>query len=280
VSIRLSASTGLLQYQAIEEAARTLARLGFDGMEIWATLTMPPYEHGAGSRTRLRELCRSLNLAIVGTHGVLPPTEHRVLSNDDAERQRGVDYMRAVIDMTAELGGTVVTVGAPGARNRPAGVPPDLAWSRMRDAFATWADHAATTGLRVSIEIVNRYEADSFRTIDEGLAFVRELGRPNLGLTPDTFHMNIDEGPFGAAIRRGGRDVFQMHAADNNRQAPGEGNLDFGEFAGALRDVGYDGYWSLELFEEYYGIKLRHAPEEALAKGLAHLRRVIGEVYD
>jgi len=49
---------------------------------------------------------------------------------------------------------------------------------------------------------------------------------------------------------------------------------------GALRDVGYDGYWSLELFEEYYGIKLRHAPEEALAKGLAHLRRVIGEVYD
>lgn len=279
MSIKLSASTGLLRYQPIEEAARTLARLGFDGMEIWATLTMPPYEHGPDARRRLRDLCGSLGLSIVGTHGVLPPTDHRFLSHDADERRRGLDYMRAVIDMTAELGGTVVTVGAPGARNRPADVPHDLARSRMRDAFAAWADHAAPMGLRVSIEIVNRYEADSFRTIDEGLAFVRELGRPNLGLTPDTFHMNIDEGPFGDAIRRGGRDIFHMHAADNNRQAPGEGNLDFGTFAAALRDVGYDGYWSLELFEEYYGIRLWHAPEEALAQGLAHLRRVIGDVY-
>jgi sugar phosphate isomerase/epimerase len=279
MTISVSASTGILAARGIEESARTLARLGFDGMEIWASLSMPPDKHDHVSRMRLRNLCSELGLKIVGTHGVLPPTGYRFTCDDPQERQRGIDYMRAVIDMTAELGGIVVTVGAPGARNRPAGVTEATAWTRLREAFATWADHAATLGVRVSIEIVNRYEADMFRTIAEGLRMVRELERPNLGITPDTFHMNIDEGPFTEAIMCGGRHIMHMHAGDNNRQAPGEGNLDFRAIARALKAINYHGFWSLELFEHYHGIPLCHKTDEALAIGLAHLREVIGDVY-
>jgi len=275
----VSSSSGLLGYQGIEEAARTLARLGFDGIEIWASLTMPPYEHNADARARLRNLCASLNLAITGTHGVLPYQGHSFTCHDPDERQRGIDYMNAVIDMTADLGGNVVTVGAPAARNRPPDVDRDQAWERIRTAYAGWCDRAAALGIRVTAEVVNRYEADSIRTIDEGLVLAREVDRPNFGLTPDTYHMNIDEGPFTDAIRRGGNHIVHMHAGDNNRQAPGEGNFDFTQVARALKDIGYDGFWSLELFEEYYGIRLQHPPEEALALGLAHLRTVIGDVY-
>lgn len=278
MTISVSASSGLLRSQGILGAARTLARLGFDGIEIWASLTMPPYEHDTRARSEFRHLCASLGITIVGTHGVLPAAEHSFVTDDATERQRGRDYMTAVIDMTAELGGTVVTVGAPAARNRPPGVPLPIARSRLHDAFLSWADYAAPLGVRVAIEVVNRYEADSFRTIAEGLAMLREINHPNLGLTPDTFHMNIDEGPFPAAILQGGQHIFHMHAGDNNRQAPGEGNIDFDGIALALREIGYHGFWSLELFEEYYGIPLDHAPEQALSIGLAYLRNVIGDV--
>jgi sugar phosphate isomerase/epimerase len=133
--------------------------------------------------------------------------------------------------------------------------------------------------VRISLEIVNRYEANWGRSIAEGLEFLAAVAHPNLGLTPDTFHMNIEEADLGEAIRRGGAHILHMHVADSNRQAPGSGHFDFPQVLSALREVGYAGCFSIELFENWHGIRLQPSPEEALGRGRAALERRLEEVF-
>lgn len=50
-----------------------------------------------------------------------------------------------------------------------------------------------------------------------------------------------------AALREVGDKLYYLHIADSNRAAPGRGHIDFKPIAQALRDIGYDGWVSMEL---------------------------------
>ena len=278
--IRLCAVTSCLAERGAEGAVRTIAGLGYEAVEFLVTSTLMPQAADAARRRDLRALCADLGIAVAGTNGVLPATGHRILCDDERERRTGLDQLKRVIDLCVEIGGRIVTIGSTGARNIPPGVPRAVWWPRALNAYREWAEHAERRGARVTVEIINRYEANWGRNVAEGLEFLAAADHPNLGLTIDTFHMNIEEGPFTEAVRRAGAHILHVHAADSNRQAPGTGNLDFQPILAALRDVGYTGYLSLELFNPWMGIPLHEPPEEALRIGRATLSREIAAVYE
>ena len=59
-----------------------------------------------------------------------------------------------------------------------------------------------------------------------------------------------DEGrPYGEIIRRGGRYLVHFHANDTNKLGPGFGDADYIEILNALREVGYRGFLSVEVFD-------------------------------
>ena len=64
----------------------------------------------------------------------------------------------------------------------------------------------------------------------------------------DTFHMNIEEKSLGAAIRSVGPRLRHLHACENDRGAPGSGNVAWNEVAAALKDLHYDGPVVIESF--------------------------------
>jgi sugar phosphate isomerase/epimerase len=258
---------------------RAIARSGHTGVEFLVSATLMPQDAPPARRRALRALCADLGVAVVGTNGVLPASGYRFLVDDAAERRKGIDQVMRVIDLCADLGGSVVTVGSTGARNSPEGMTRDVWYPRAVDAYREWGEYAGQRGLRVTVEIVNRYEANWGRTIAEGLAFLDAAAHPNLGLTIDTFHMNLEEGPFAAAIARGGARIWHVHTAENQRQAPGTGNLPFEAIVAALRDVGYDGFLSLELFHPYRGIPLDPPADEALRLGRLRMEQALDQVY-
>jgi sugar phosphate isomerase/epimerase len=53
--------------------------------------------------------------------------------------------------------------------------------------------------------------------------------------------MNIEERDFATTIRRVGDRLGYVHLADSNREAPGQGHINFGEVFQALDDTGYSG---------------------------------------
>jgi len=83
-----------------------------------------------------------------------------------------------------------------------------------------------------------------------GIAFVRELGHPNLGIVADIFHMNIEDPSIPASLMAAQQYLWHVHFADSNRWYPGAGHLPFPEILEALRLIGYDGFITMEVEQQ------------------------------
>lgn len=277
--IKLCASCGIIAPLGLERAFQVLGEAGYQGVEIPVARLLPPVETSRERRREIAEAAKRASLAIMGTHGALPSKGHRFTSPNAEERRRSLSYLQGVVDLTTDLGGRVVTVGAPAARNILPGESHEEAWAWAREVFSEAASHAERRGAVVGIEIVNRYETNIFVTMEEGVRMVKEVGLPALGITPDTYHMNIDEGPFHQAILESAPYIVHMHIGDTNRQSLGQGNLDFHQVVGALIDAGWQGYLSVELMQDYYGRPLREPAERALRLSRQYLEGVLLEEY-
>jgi len=88
---------------------------------------------------------------------------------------------------------------------------------------------------------LNRYEGYLLNTAAEGVAFVQEVGLPNVKLLLDTFHMNIEEDSFYDAILTAGSHLGRLHTGECNRRVPGKGRLPWWEIGNALRDISFNG---------------------------------------
>ncbi len=100
--------------------------------------------------------------------------------------------------------------------------------------------------MHLALEPLNRYETSLINTIDEALDVIERVGEDNLGLLPDTFHMNIEEPSVEDSLRRAAGRTIHFHVADSNRWHPGAGHLDFARILRLLKDLGYDRYLSGE----------------------------------
>jgi len=74
---------------------------------------------------------------------------------------------------------------------------------------------------------------------------------PNLKLCLDFHNMNITEADIVASIRMAQGRIGHVHVADNNRRMPGEGHIDFSPGLKALKQIGYDGWYSFECSTEH-----------------------------
>jgi sugar phosphate isomerase/epimerase len=73
------------------------------------------------------------------------------------------------------------------------------------------------------------------------------------------------------AVRKVAPYLRHVHANDANRLGPGMGDTDLRPLAKALREIGYDGYVSVEVFDFSPG------PERIPRESLAYLRQVFAE---
>jgi sugar phosphate isomerase/epimerase len=119
----------------------------------------------------------------------------------------------------------------------------DVAVEATREVSA----YAARHGVGLTVEAINRYETNFLNTAAETLAFIDDVGAPNVGLVLDTFHMNIEEVSLARAILEAGDRLHHVHLVDSNRLAPGEGHIDFASVIAALKQIGYTGHLSGEM---------------------------------
>jgi len=211
----------------VETAAR-LAGFGYDGLELKGDL-------GLYDPTEVK--------AILGDHGlaVLSLTPEDVdLPHPDAEvRAKSVDYYLRLLDFAAEVGTPLVGCHGEVGRIRPV-TTYEQEYVNYVVGVQRIAARAQELGLRLAIEVLNRYESHLLNTSEEAVRFVEEVGVPNVGLLLDAYHMNIEEADLGRAIRAAEEHLFLFHAADSNRQAVGRGHTDFQGVMRALKEIGYD----------------------------------------
>ncbi len=232
----------LLYAGDLARGMRRAAELGYHGVELNLRDT------AAVDLDGIVALSRDYGLQIVslGTGQAYLADGLSVAAPDPALRARLVQRLQGHVDFAARAGAQVVLGGV---RGRFAGTAVERA-AQYRGAVEVVqrvAGYAAAQGVSITLEPINRYESNFLNTVDETLAFLEDVDRPEVKILLDTFHMNIEEASMSAAIERAARRLSHVHLVDSNRRAPGMGHTDFPALLAALRNIGYDGYLSAEV---------------------------------
>jgi sugar phosphate isomerase/epimerase len=117
------------------------------------------------------------------------------------------------------------------------------------------------------IESLSAAETDFINTVDDALRMAREMESPNFKVILDVKAMSSEGQDLPSIIRGAKGMVGHFHANDANRRGPGFGGTDFGPIAQALKDIGYDGYVSVEVFD------FSPDPETIASRSIEYLRR-------
>jgi sugar phosphate isomerase/epimerase len=213
----------------LEEIARRLERLGYDGVELMGDLA-------AYSPAEASQILGDCGLEVLS----LTPENVDLAHPDPAVRTVAVDYYLRLLDFAAELGHPLVSCHGYVGRIRPISSLEEE-WGVFVEAVRQLAERARNLDLQIVMEVLNRYEAHLVNTGAEALEFVAEVGMDNVDVLLDAYHMNIEEASPAGALRQVGSRLGLYHVADSNRQAIGRGHTDFGAQLAVLDEIGYQG---------------------------------------
>jgi sugar phosphate isomerase/epimerase len=167
-------------------------------------------------------------------------------TSDDPEVRRLLDErMLRIIELASPWEAMVVIGGVRGTLTG-SDLDQEEQYERAVHAVGQYAAYGLSRDVSIVIEPINRYETNYINTIEEALRFIRDVGRDNLGVLADTFHMNIEEADLAKSLRSAGDRIRHVQFTDSNRLAAGRGHVNFPELAAVLREFGYRGYLSTE----------------------------------
>jgi D-psicose/D-tagatose/L-ribulose 3-epimerase len=220
-----------------------VADLGFDLIEI--CIEDPATIDTIAISGRLRKA--GIGATVCGAFG-----PYRDLSDgDQATRENGVRYLSRCVDIAADLGSPIVAgpmYSATGKTRLLSAPEREAQWRMSIESMKRASDYASKMGVKLAVEPLNRFETDLLNTVAQAVHWLDRLGRDNVGLLLDTFHMNIEERDIPDAIRLGGDRVFHFHSCANDRGTPGKDHLPWLEIADALRFIRYAGATVIEAF--------------------------------
>jgi D-psicose/D-tagatose/L-ribulose 3-epimerase len=221
-----------------------LKQIGYDGVEV------PIFDLDQAKWKLWAKRLDDLGLERTANTVIAP--EHNPVSADPAIRKAAYEHMKAVVDSCATVGSSILC----GPHQVALGVftgkgATEEEWKRSVDHLRRVAEYAAGQGVVLAEEVVNRFELYHLNTLDQGIRLVDEVGHPNCKLHLDTFHAHIEEKNTADAIRRAGSRIAHVHVSENDRGVPGTGSVAWDATFGALREVGYDGWLTVEAFGNF-----------------------------
>ncbi len=171
------------------------------------------------------------------------------LSSEDAEvSAAGERLLGTCLEVLSDLGATDlvgVIYCAMRKYSQPASV---LNRSRSTEAIGRLAERGRQLGVRLGIEVVNRYESNLVNTSRQGVEYVEQVGDDQVYVHLDTYHMNIEEPDMFTPVLTAGPKLGYVHIGESHRGYLGSGTVDFDSFFRALAHIGYDGPIVFESF--------------------------------
>jgi protein FrlC len=256
----------------LDETIRRLARIGYQGIELGcaAPHAWPAYL-SSERRKGIRKLAEGEGAPITS---LLPAPGGgpgcNAASPDPAERAFAGSHYREVIDLAVDLGAkTVLYV----AGWQIFGTSRKQAWAWSVECLAGIAGHAAGQGITIAVEPTPA-DSNLVESIDDSIEMIDQVGAPNLKVMFDTFHSMYRNEVAADYVRVAGNRLGNVHCADVGRGAPAPGPIDWHGMLQALKDVGYDGYVTME-----YGFASRAANlDDQARRGLAYLKKIEAEL--
>lgn len=227
------------------------ARAGYRGVEPWVA-EIDEYTKSGGTLADLRNRIADLGLSVEGVIGFA-----QWIIDDEAKRAAGLEEARRTMAMTAEIGGTRLAAPPAGFSQ---GKQPELATIAAR--YRTLLELGDREGVVPQLELWGF--APMLNKLSDVTFVAVEAGHARSSILLDSYHLYKGGSDFeGVRIVAGGAmHVFHINdypadppraeITDAHRVFPGDGVAPLGALFRSLRDTGFRGMLSLEVFNREY----------------------------
>ena len=220
-----------------------IKRWGFDGVELFLSPDEP-----ANIATVKRMLDAT---GLERTTCSVLPRQANLVSSDGEVRARGVEFLTRCLDRTAELGAQLICgplhagLGVMTGERRT-----QKEWDWAVEGLTAVARHGRNLGVTLCVEPLNRFETYFLNTQGDAGKLVKDVGAPNVRVHFDTFHANIEEQNPAASLRSIAKVLGHVHISENDRGIPGTGHTDWRAILSVLKQIGYEGWLTIESFAQ------------------------------
>ncbi len=257
--INLAVQSRLVPGASLREKRETALSYGFDGIELSHSRMIDAAEEALRDAVPVSAMCSG----------------HRgwFIDPDPTQIRACIEDVKRLLELGARLDAPLIVVPIYGRTNKLPGCGTgrtiDEDRSLWLDGLREVTDHAERVGGRLLVEGINRYENSLSVTVADAVGWARQMDSRNVHAMADVFHMNIEEADMAAALVAGGDMIRYVHLGDSQRLEPGQGHLDFAAVFDGLRQIGYQGWASLEC-------NLSGPAEHALPAAAAYIRGHLG----
>jgi sugar phosphate isomerase/epimerase len=234
--LKLSWSNWGFGTEPLEKTARRLEKNKIE----WIELHGNRYGKDLGYRSvEVLKLLGDHGIKVAGICGMFGP-ENDLSSNSGTVRQRAIDYIRRQIELCVETKGTYLLV-VPGAVGRPTSYD-DNEFERSAETLRIVAGDFEKSGIRAAIEPIRSAEVSLVHTVENAEKYIAAVSHPAIAhINGDIYHMQSEESNISLAILKAGKKLINLHLADSNRCALGQGSMDVDSIIMALYCIGFSG---------------------------------------
>jgi sugar phosphate isomerase/epimerase len=242
--LNLSWSNWGFGQESLEESAKRLEKAGMSFIELHGN------HYGPDIGYRLEE-----TLKVLGDHGIkvagvcgMFSVDNDLSSNRAFQRQAAIDYLKREVPFTRAVGGTYLLV-VPGAVGR-ASAYDAMEFDRSTETLRGVADLFVEHWVKAAIEPIRSAETSLVHSVAEAKRYIGAVNHSGVAhINGDVYHMQVEEDHIGEALLEAGEMLVNLHFADSNRCALGEGSLDVDTIIRALYVLGHNADGKFVTFE-------------------------------
>ncbi len=252
--MKLSFFTASLARYPLEKCFQVAADCQFEGVEIWGGR---PHAFAPdlkdGDINHLNQLAKDYNLPIIAFEPEQPVHPYSIMHRNEKWRKESMEYFRICLEMTKAMNANLMVM----APQHPGyGTDGEENWKIMIEGLHELAEFAEKIGTILCLETITQYEGNLLTRADDLVRAMRELKSPNVkGMLDLVAPLTMAE-PASEYFEKLGADMIHIHLVDGNinhedHLIAGDGVIPFVETLEMIDSYGYQGYGSLEIFQEY-----------------------------
>lgn len=231
-------------FEDFEGLIEKTATFGFDAVEL-------PMGELDVNWDRVRQAAERNHLEITLCASL--PVGSDISNFEESARQQAETYLLRCCEIGGILGAKVLSgpiYSGGGKRHLLDEEKKKKEWEYAVSGLRNIARKAAENGMKIGIEPINRYRTSVVNRAEQGLAMCEDIGESNTGLLYDTYQANIEEKDVAQALEfvLKKQKLVHLHTCENHRGAPGSGHIAWKEIARLLKEYGYEGHCTMELF--------------------------------
>jgi len=233
--LNLSWSNWGFGMESLSRSAERLARAEIHFIELHGNR----YGQDLGYQAaEVRNILSDHGIVVAGICGMFS-ADNDLSSNRGLVRQAAIDYILRNVDLGHELGAGYFLI-VPGAVGRPDKTD-DMEFDRSVETLRGVSDVFTQAKIKGAVEPIRSAEVSFCHTFKDAMDYIAAVDHPGVRhINGDVYHMQSEEDHIGETLINAGERLTNLHLADSNRCALGEGSLDLDTIIMALYVIGYN----------------------------------------